>query len=373
MNDPNRVLKWLALKHVNGIGNLLFKRLIDTFGSPENVFNAPESQLYRVDGITKELGRRIYHHKISEGIYKDLELAEKYNISLLTMADDNYPKLLLQIPDPPPVLYVYGTLNPNSHHIAIVGSRNASQYGLKCAYRLSTGLVNQGFVIVSGMARGIDTASHQGAIEGKGQTIAVAGCGLGIVYPPENKMLFKQIALNGAVISEFPIQAKPEAYHFPIRNRIISGMSWGTIIVEAGKKSGSLITARLALEQNRQVFAVPGDINSFRSMGTNNLIKQGAKLIETIEDILEDLAPIFQFTPENDKESCHVKPEKREELLPEEQAVMQLVSDTPMHIDDIMRTGTIALKDLSAILLSLELKGYIDQHPGKLFSKREVF
>jgi DNA processing protein len=226
-----------------------------------------------------------------------LELINKNNITVITDRDESYPENLFNIYDRPPLLYIKGNLQKEDINIAIVGSRLASTYGKFITERISRELAMKGITIVSGMARGIDSAAHRGAIAAQGRTVAVLGCGLDIIYPPENKNLFSDIVQNGAVISEYPPQTQPLSAHFPARNRIISGISYGVVVVEAGEKSGSLITARLALEQGREVFAVPGSIDSVGSRGTNKLIKQGAKLIENIDDILEDILPQLDRKP----------------------------------------------------------------------------
>jgi DNA processing protein len=282
----------------------------------------------------------------------------------------DYPSLLRTIPDPPPYLYVSGKLLPRSHNIAVVGSRNPTAYGISAAKRLSENLAILGFTIVSGMARGIDSAAHEGALLGKGKTIAVLGSGLDKIYPPENRKLFDQISENGAVISEFSIHSPPEAHHFPIRNRIISGMSLGTVVVEAAKKSGSLITARLAAEQNREVFAVPGSIHSFKSCGTNSLIKQGAKLVEHAQDIIEELSPQIQENLEciSDNDYLDDRMKMLPELNPDEQIIMNHLEPYPVHVDELVRKTSMAPGKVLSILLKFELEGIVEQLPGKCFS-----
>ena len=284
------------------------------------------------------------------------------------MNDPDYPELLLQIPDPPPFLYLYGRLEQKASAIAVVGSRMATRYGVSVARRLSADLAACGLTVVSGMARGIDTAAHDGALLGGGRTIAVLGSGLDRIYPTENQRLARKIGQNGAVISEFPLLTEPEPHNFPVRNRIISGMCYGTVIVEATKKSGSLITARLANEQNREVFAVPGSIQSFKSTGTHTLIKQGAKLVENAQDVLEEIAgAVFLNNTQND-----IRPRPANEpieLTPEENVVYRNLDPYPVHIDDLGRKTAIAPGKLSSLLLALELKGMVEQLPGKFFTK----
>jgi DNA processing protein len=366
---PEKWFPWFALKSIPGIGNILFKRLIDRFSSPQKVFVTSIQELNQISGISESLAFRIKSFKFKDSIRKEIDHVIEKGFHIVTFSDMNYPSLLRQIPDPPPFLYVSGKLLQQSHNIAVVGSRNPTAYGISAAKRLSGNLSILGFTIVSGMARGIDSAAHEGALLGKGKTIAVLGSGLGKIYPPENRKLFNQISENGAVISEFSIQSPPEARHFPIRNRIISGMSLGTVVVEAAQKSGSLITARLAAEQNREVFAVPGSIHSFKSCGTNSLIKQGAKLVEHAQDIIEELAPQIQETLERISDNAYVQELK---VLPalssDEQKVMNHLEPYPIHVDELVRKTSMAPGKLLGILLKFELEGIAQQFPGKCFS-----
>ncbi|MFA7013794.1 MAG: DNA-processing protein DprA, partial [Desulfobacterales bacterium] len=250
-----KVLPWLKLKNVPGVGNLLYKRLLDQFGSPEDVFNASESELCRVPGITGRIAGAILSPVPVDADRCEIDLATAKGFGVITLADPAYPALLREIPDPPPFLYVCGNLENIQPCVAVVGSRHATDYGLAAARRLGSDLAACGITIVSGMARGIDTAAHLGALDADGSTIAVLGSGLNRIYPSENMELFQKISIKGAVISEFALNAGPDPHHFPIRNRVISGMSLGTVIVEGSMNSGSLITARLAVEQGREVFA----------------------------------------------------------------------------------------------------------------------
>jgi len=365
----DNILPWFALKNVPGIGDLLFKRLIDRFNSPALVFEATQKDLVEVEGITPRLAAAIKQHKIGDSVKKDLDLVMQKKYKIVTMTDPEYPPLLLQIPDPPPFLYVFGRLNGSIRNIAVVGSRNATRYGISTTRRLCHDLVKLKMTIASGMAVGIDSAAHQGALMGKGNTIAVLGSGLERVYPEQNRKLFHKIAQNGAVVSEFPLKTEPDAHNFPKRNRIISGISLGTVVVEATKRSGSLITARLAAEQNRDVFAVPGSIQSFKSTGTHTLIKQGAKLVEHAQDIMEELShmisPVGKDKPTDDKTT------RISQLSPEERLVFESLEPYPVHIDDIAKKLSIQPGRLSSILLQLELKGIAQQSPGKFFLKIE--
>ena len=260
-----------------------------------------------------------------------------------------------------------GSISATKKNISIVGSRNATQYGRDTTQRLSRDLASLGMTIVSGMARGIDTAAHEGALMAHGKTIAVLGSGLERIYPRENETLFHRIAETGAVISEFPLNAEPEAHHFPMRNRVISGLSLGTVIVEATLRSGSLITARLAAEQNREVFAVPGSVNSFKSTGSHTLIKQGAKLVEQAGDIMEEISAWIDPSGAEDSDGADMITAAKPSLSPLETSVLGALEHYPLHIDDLIRKLGMESSDLSGTLLRLELKGVVQQDPGKLF------
>jgi DNA processing protein len=354
---------WLALKSVPGVGNLIFRRLVERFGSPAAVFAADEKELETIPGVTARLIGAIRGRHNMDAIDRELYGIQDKGFALITLTDPHYPPLLREIPDPPPFLYVYGTLPERALNIAVVGSRNATDYGISTTRRLCTDLAVQKVTVVSGMARGVDTAAHAGAIAGKGITVAVLGTGLNRIYPRENQRLFHRIAENGAVITEYPLDSGPDAHHFPARNRIISGMSHGTVVVEATGRSGSLITARLAAEQNREVFAVPGNIHSFKSVGTHSLIKEGAKLVAHAGDILEEFGHIrASGQPPSEQKQIQLPP-----LTNEEAVVMDNLEAEPIHIDDLARKVSLASGRLSGLLLQLELKGAAVQHPGKQF------
>ncbi len=372
MVEIDKLLPWFYLKGVPGIGNHLFKRLIDRFNSPEFVFQSSLQQLLEVEGISARLAAAILSFKPAECIKAELDQVYQKEYKIITLNDPTYPVLLREIPDPPPFLYVCGTLDGLGKNIAVVGSRNATAYGISATQRLCADLATFNITIVSGMAIGIDTAAHQGALAAKGKTIAVLGSGFNNIYPAENLNLYKRIAEQGAVISEFALDAEPEARHFPIRNRIISGMSMGTVVVEATRNSGSLITARLAAEQNREVFAVPGSIQSFKSTGTHTLIKQGAKLVENSQDVLEELGA-FIDAPHRSEDRAPGDKASGEPLLPlDELTVYKALSPYPEHIDTLVRKTCIDPGKLLALLLQLELKGMVHQLPGKLFATKEI-
>jgi len=364
-----RIVPWLALKGVPGVGNLLYKRLLDRFETPENVFQAAHADLVRVKGMSGKLATRIKQYRIPAGDRVELDIADRKGYRIVTYCDLDYPALLREIPDPPPYLYVYGRITGTDRNISIVGSRNATDYGIQTTLRLSRDIATHGITIVSGMARGIDTAAHRGALSCQGNTIAVLGSGLERIYPAENRDLFHQIAQQGAVISEFPLHAEPDAHHFPMRNRIISGMSLGTVIVEASLRSGSLITARLAAEQNRDVFAVPGSIRSFKSTGTHTLIKQGAKLVEQARDVVEEFPQLLEDGP---GAPCDFPAKTRDSglnkrLAPDEQRVLETLDCYPIHIDALAQKTGLAVGKLAGILLNLELKGLVLHSPGNMF------
>jgi len=366
------VLPWLRLRSVPGVGNHIFRRLVERFGEPPSVFQAPDEILLGVEGVTPRLvagiRRAAREDPFSE---RELENALRMGCRIITQKDAGYPPLLLQIPDPPPYLYVYGQKVAFPVCVAIVGSRHATSYGLSITRRLSGDLVRQGIAVVSGLARGIDTAAHEGALQAGGTTVAILGSGLANIYPQENKTLCRRIAEQGAVVSEFPLQAGPDPHHFPQRNRIISGMSLGTVVVEATRRSGSLITARLALEQNREIFAVPGSVNSFKSMGTHTLIKEGAKLVTHVGDILEELPPLA-VEPQSQPAAGPVSPATPPaDLSDQERAVFEALSPYPVHVDELTRQVSMDPGRMAGILLTLELRGLARQEPGKLFRLTE--
>jgi DNA processing protein len=361
------LVQWFTLKSVPGIGNLLFRRLIDRFGTPGRVLKASRNLLKQVQGITPRLATAIARHTTPDDVYREIDAITRSKFQVLTQNDGAYPQLLLHIPDPPPVLYLYGRLQPSACHIAVVGSRKATAYGRTTTRRLCEQLVGNGMVIISGMARGIDTCSHEGALAAGGKTVAVLGSGLMHVYPPENRKLFDRIAENGAVLSEFPLNAKPDAAHFPQRNRIISGMSLGTLVVEAARRSGSLITARLAAEQGREVFAIPGSIQAQTARGTHYLIQQGAKLVQSARDIMEELKPQMAPPCELHHNKAAIEAPRDPALTENEARVIEAMGPYSVHIDELARRLDQTPGCLAATLSMLELKGMIVQETGKFF------
>lgn len=372
---------WVALKSVEGVGSVAFRNLLAVYGSPRRVFEAALPELEQAAGLNHKTARNIKDFRGWEQARAELARAEREGVSIVTCEDPAYPERLRRIYDPPPLLYIKGSLDAADIPVAVVGSRNASPYGRYVTEKLCRELAQRGATVVSGLARGIDTCAHRGALAARGRTIAVMGCGIDVIYPPENRKLHGEIASNGAVVTEFAFGTEPDRPHFPARNRIISGLSLGVLIVEAGEKSGSLITARCALEQNREVFAVPGSIDLPGSRGTNRLLRQGAKLVESAEDILEEILPQLERPPAarpNGTEGRVARTESaqqdrpgREALTDNESRLLGLITEKPQDADTLItRTGLAAAEALS-LLLSLEVKGYIVQLPGKRFTVKE--
>lgn len=340
---------------------MTFRRLLERFDTPERALKASAAELSAVKGVSAAAAASILTHNYRPFAERESEAVARHGVKVVDFLATEYPKVLLEISDPPPFLYVRGELLGVEDAVAIVGSRRASTYGLVTTERLAGELALHGVTVVSGMARGVDTAAHRGALKAGGRSIGVLGCGIDVMYPPENQRLFKEMAEKGALVSEFPMGTTPLAENFPRRNRIISGVSRGVLVVEAVQNSGSLITARYALDQGREVFAIPGNINSSGSRGTNQLIKQGAKLVEGVEDILEEL-------PQRPKVAAHAGAPPSFSLTPQEAGIYTLLAESPLHIDDIIVKSELTVGDVSAILLRLELKGAIMQLPGKHFA-----
>ncbi len=360
---------WLALCRISGIGRVLYRRLIDRFGAPSVVFQSDPRELLEVEGLREQTAQNILHFTGDDAVKREIEVLDRLKIHLLTLRDPLYPRLLAEIHDPPPYLYYQGRVSAqDSRVMAMVGSRNGSPYGIKVTERLAYSLAQQGLTIASGLARGIDTAAHEGALLAKGRTVAVLGSGLDQIYPPENRKLAERIVETGMICSEFPPGTLPERQNFPVRNRIISGLSLGVVIVEAGLRSGSLITARLALEQGREVFAVPGSIESFKSSGTHRLIKQGAKLVEHAQDILEEIPEAATARPMLPNEQEFSRPVPA--LTPEEELIWKALADGPVQVDPLARQTGLGIGVLLSRLLEMEIKGWVKQLPGKFFEIR---
>ncbi|MDX2434876.1 MAG: DNA-processing protein DprA [Desulfobacterales bacterium] len=373
MTGRKKIQSWLALSLVPGMGPVTCNKLVAHFGSPEKVLAASSPNLTAVASLRKEslaaLSGEGRQH-LEELANKEIERAAEKNIAIIPCDDPLYPALLKNIHDPPVVLYVLGAPELlTCRGMGIVGSRAATHYGKDIAQQMAGSLSRQGFTIISGLALGIDTAAHNGALAAEGKTIAVLGCGLDIVYPPSNHNLYKRIASAGAVVSEYPLGTKPDSFRFPARNRIISGLSLGIVVVEAANRSGSLITASHALEQGREVFAVPGRIDSVKSAGTHTLLQQGAKLVHSINDIVEEFpANVFQQSVE---EAGMEEDEQVffENLSQEEAELFEFIGVYPRTFDEIIKDSGFTAQRINKVLLLLELKGMVQTLPGKSYQR----
>jgi DNA processing protein len=357
----------LQLSSVPRIGPQKIRNLIAHFHSPAEVLRASPRELIRVPGIEKKLASNIVHNKgAARFADEQLKRVNRIGARIITIWDAEYPELLKKTYDPPAFLFVLGKFNPgDKHSLAIVGTRTPSSYGQLITELISRELAHLGITIISGLARGIDTLAHSAALKAKGRTIAVIGSGLDVPYPPENRNLLEAIANQGAVISEFPMGAKPDATNFPRRNRIISGLSLGTIVVESAEDGGAMITASTALDQNREVFAIPGNITEKRSTGPNKLIREGrAKLTQRIDDVLEELGPHLRHLLKREPAL-----DASIELTLFERKVYDKLSCDPIHIDELAELAETSTADALVSLLSLEFKGLVRQLPGKLFLK----
>jgi DNA processing protein len=372
------LLEWLAISLTPGLGPTKARKLVEHFGSAEAVFRASLTELEST-GIQAVSAQSLATGKSAELAREEIARAGAADVTIISLDGPAYPPRLKEIYDPPPILRVRG--NPEvltMPGIAMVGTRHPTPYGSGMAERLACDLAVQGLVIISGMARGVDTSSHRGAISAKGKTVAVFGTGVDVIYPKENSRLSEQIlALGGALISEFPLGTFAAPQNFPIRNRIISGMSCGVLVVEAAEYSGTRITARCALEQNRDVFAVPGNVTNKNSWGPNTLIKQGAKLVATWEDVWEDLPTEVRLalTPPASPESSGAASASLfpdEGLPPHEKRILSLLkADETTHIDEIVERleNEMSSSEIFAALFELELGGKVKQMPGKNFVK----
>ncbi len=363
--DLIELKSWLALLTVPKIGPVRYVSLVKRFGSPKEVLSASEKELASLPDIGALIASNIKKHISWDKVEEQVKLVKKNRVKVVTFKDENYPSNLLSIYDPPPLLFFKGDIEREDRNaVAIVGSRSASPYGRRITERIGRELAKRKITIVSGLARGIDSISHQAALKENGRTIAVFGSGVDIIYPGENRKLAERIQSCGAIISEFFLGTKPEAPNFPRRNRLISGLSLGVVIVEAGTRSGALVTAGWAIEQNREVFAIPGNLGAKNSEGTNSLIKQGAKLVTSVEDILEEL----NITLVGNGSSSPVQAEQDLSCLSsKEKKIFKLLSDEPYHIDKISAQAHVNISEALSVLLSLELKGLAKQLSGKMF------
>lgn len=358
-----RTLEWIRISLIESIGEKRLRLLMLNLKDPFLIYEKDTDELTKIIPKYEKQFRLIKKTKIDLTDYSN-KLSD-YDISVVTILDQDYPNALREIADPPPILYLKGSLhNDDKLAISIVGSRKASYYGKQMAEKFTRSLAQMGFTIVSGMARGIDTVAHQTAVKEGARTIAFLGSGIDVIYPKENRHLLQNIIKNGAVVSEFPLGTKPLATNFPQRNRLISGLSIGTVVIEATLKSGTFTTVKWALEQGKEVFAVPGDTRRMTSMGTNKLIQKGAKLVINTDDIISEF-PYLQRT------KFEIPPPVEEiELTSLEKKVLDKLNQTPILIDNIIEEHGLPPSKISSILLSLEIKGVVEQLPGKRFARR---
>jgi DNA processing protein len=357
----------IALNMLPTMGPVRLRKLLQSFEQPDRVLTAKRDQLRKVEGIGKEVFDQISNWESIVDLPAELKRIKDFGATVITQASPQYPKSLREIHSPPIVLYVWGEILERDHHaIGIIGARRTTHYGSESAKKLAYQLAYAGLTVISGLARGIDTAAHQGALAAKGRTVAVIGSGLSKLYPPENKALAEKIRNgNGAIVSEFSMEIEPDRQTFPMRNRIISGWSHGILVVEAGANSGALITASQALEQGRAVYAVPGHINAPSAIGSNRLIQQGAKLVMDANDILEDLQILLPEAKPAPEAAIRPLPE----LTDDERRVYDAIEATETPIDQIATECDLPSSTVSSILLALELKRLVKQLPGKYFVK----
>jgi DNA processing protein len=360
---PDELTPALRLALVSGVGPRLWKRLLERFGTPEAVLGAAPSALREVEGVGPKVAQSIAKAGDEIDVADELAVCQANGISILLQSRPEYPELLRQIYDPPAVLFARGNLLPRDGlALAIVGTRHATQYGLRQAERLAGSLARAGLTIVSGLARGIDAAAHRGALAAGGRTVAVLAGGVLTIYPPEHDTLAAEVMAQGVLLSEAPSRASLQSGMFPQRNRIISGLSLGVLVIEAGDRSGALITARQAMEQGREVFAMPGRVDDRSSHGCHRLIRDGAKLVETADDVLEELGPLFQPTPGQDGQVVH---HPGELLLNEvEQQILAVIGSESMLIDEIIVESGLPAAQVVSTLNVLEMRRMVRRQGG---------
>ncbi|MBN1578954.1 MAG: DNA-processing protein DprA, partial [Chitinispirillaceae bacterium] len=363
--DTRMPLTWIALNSINGLGPVGFGRLLERYGTPDAVFDKSPERIVREGFLTPALAAQLASPQLMEDANRQLQQAKRMGVSILTLTDQRYPPYLREIFAPPPLIFVRGDLSVFSRHaVAVVGTRSPTMYGKQSTAMIARELAERGLVIVSGLARGIDTVAHESALGAGGATIAVLGSGVDTIYPRVNAVLAEKIAASGLIVSEFPMGTAPEAFNFPRRNRIISGCAAAVVVVEAGEKSGSLITARYALQQGREVCAVPGPIHSPVSRGTFNLIREGAIPVRSGYELAESLTAVTNphlaaILPKNELSETVFSEEER--------LVLEGLSDQPMRIDAIAEQHRIPIAELFVMLLNLELKGLVQQCSGQQF------
>ncbi len=359
-NTKDDLFYWIALRHIEGVGNVCYKRLIDAFHSPEAVFSASGDNLNQIEGISKHVADRIKSFDRFDKVEDELKTIKKGNVSVITLSDNNYPKLLRQVNDPPPLLYAKGilALANEAPCIAIVGTRFPSLYGRHVTEDIALSLVEEGFIVVSGMAKGVDSTAHKAAIKYRGKTIAVWGTGINRIYPFENRQLAGEIEKYGLILTEYSYDTPPLDVNFPERNRIISGLSIAVIVTEASLNSGTMITVSHALDQGREVFAVPGQIYAMMSQGTNKLIKQGGSMVTTVDELIKEIKGLL--------------PDKKNKMpdLPQPHIdILSVLSSTPADLDTVIIKSGFDTARVMGILTEMELSGVIKQLPGKRFIK----
>lgn len=368
---------WLGLNCVPGVGSITARRLLEAFGTPMRIFRASVGELKGVDGVGDELAQRLKYFPVEEAIEREVAACERAGVTVCTLGDEDYPEQLESLYDPPPILYVRGTLLASDcFSIAVVGTRQPTSYGRAMTEKLVEELAQMGFTVVSGLARGIDGLAHSTALASGGRTLAVLGHGLDQVFPSKHKGLADKVSEQGALLTEFPFGTPPSRGNFPRRNRIISGLALGTLVVEAAGGSGSLITARLSMEQGREVFAVPGPVASGMSRGAHKLIKEGASLVESVEDVIEALPLHIRAVMEREAvapKSVEALPrEVRPALAPKVSAVerelLVLIQKAPRHIDNIIEDTGMTPSAVSGLLVQMELKGFVARRPDGLYA-----
>jgi DNA processing protein len=358
----------LRLALTPGVGPRMQRLLLEQFETPERVLAAPRDQLRRVSGVGPKLADAIRAAASDKAAEETIEECREAGVGILLETSDRYPQLLREIPDPPAVLFMQGDLLPaDSLSVAIVGTRHATRYGLNQAERLASGLARAGVTIVSGLARGIDGAAHRGAVAAGGRTLAVLGGGVLSIYPPEHRDLAAQIRKSGALLSEAPPRRAPLAGAFPARNRIVTGLSLGVIVVEAAARSGALISARLAMEQNREVFAVPGPVDSRVSTGCHRLIRDGARLVETIDDVLEELGPLAESAIDPSGREVRSPVELR--LNDQERKVLDAITSEPVSIDDVAQASGLPVHRVLSTISVLEMRRLTRRISGNLVAR----
>lgn len=359
-------LLWVALGLALGEKRATFRNLLAHFEKVEAVLDASPRELCQVKGVSPDLADAIRKAPQDSEFEKERDAIERLGLKIVPLHSPNYPENLRHIPDPPAVLYVRGELDAaDSFAVAIVGTRACTHYGRQAAESIAVELASMGITVVSGLARGVDAAAHKGALMGNGRTIAVIGSGHARIYPAEHASLADKIAASGAVLSEYPTFVQPAPRNFPVRNRIISGLSLGAVVVEAAERSGALITARLALEQGREVFAVPGNITARTSDGPNRLIREGAKAVMSAQDVLEEIAPEIKGMMR--QETVRKAAEAKLNLEPYERRIYETLSHEPLHVDEITLATALPQPKISMGLFNLEMKGLAKELPGKLY------